>query len=163
MKLRIFHQQPQKLERPVPVHFSISPETIQKSAKERIVVPRFLITGTIDSTTCCLTKPLLGELTVQHTESPIKSIELQLVRVETCGCQEGFSRDATEIQCLQIAQGNIFPKLPIPIFMQFPRLFTSPTVQAKNFKIQFEMNLCIIFKDDFLITENFPVQLFRTQ
>lgn len=32
-------------------------------------------------------------MTVQHTEAAIKSIEMQLVRVETCGCAEGYSRD----------------------------------------------------------------------
>lgn len=33
------------------------------------------------------------QLTIQHTEVAIKSIELQLVRAETCGCTEGYSRD----------------------------------------------------------------------
>ena len=75
------------------------------------------------------------QLTVQHTEVAIKSIELQLVRVETCGCAEGYSKDATEIQNIQIADGNICTKLQIPIFMIFPRLFTCPTLITKNFKI----------------------------
>jgi Vacuolar protein sorting-associated protein 26 len=147
----------------VPVHFSISPETLQKSSKEKIYIPRFLITGTIDSTSCCITKPLTGTITIQHTEMPIKSIEIQLVRVETCGCAEGFSRDATEIQNLQIVDGNVCPKIQVPIYMQFPRLFTCPTLATRNFKIQFELNICIIFRDDYLITENFQLQLFRTQ
>lgn len=94
---------------------------------------------------------------------PIKSIEIQLVRVETCGCAEGFSRDATEIQNLQIADGNVSPKVQIPIYMQLPRLFTCPTLQTRNFKIQFELNLCVIFRDDYVITENFQLQVFRTQ
>lgn len=60
---------------------------------------------------------------------------MQLVRVETCGCAEGYSRDATEIQNIQIADGNICAKLQIPIYMIFPRLFTCPTLISKNFKI----------------------------
>ncbi|CAF4262462.1 unnamed protein product, partial [Rotaria magnacalcarata] len=32
-------------------------------------------------------------LIVEESELPIKSIEVQLLRVETCGCAEGFSRD----------------------------------------------------------------------
>ena len=32
---------------------------------------------------------------VEHSDSPIKSIELQLVRVETCGCAEGYAKDGT--------------------------------------------------------------------
>lgn len=75
------------------------------------------------------------QITVQHTEVAVKSIEMQLVRVETCGCAEGYSRDATEIQNIQIADGNICTKLQIPIYMIFPRLFTCPTLISKNFKI----------------------------
>jgi hypothetical protein len=163
-KIQFFIQnQPQTIERTVPVHFSISPETLQKSSKERISIPRFLITGTLDSTTCCVSKPFNGYITIHHSEIPIKTIEIQLVRVETCGCAEGYSKDATEIQNLQIADGNCCPKIQIPIYMTFPRLFTCPTLATRNFKINFELNICIVFKDDYLITENFPLTLFRTQ
>jgi Vacuolar protein sorting-associated protein 26 len=166
-KVQIFIQdQPQAIERAiqVPVHFSISPESLQKSSKEKISIPRFLITGTLDSTVCCLTKPFTGFLTVHHSEIPIRSVEIQLVRVETTGCAEGFSKDATEIQNLQICDGNVCPKIQIPIYMTFPRLFTCPSLQTRNFKINFELNLSILFlKDDYFITENFPLQLMRTQ
>lgn len=30
---------------------------------------------------------------IEHSDIPIKSIDVQLVRVETCGCAEGFSKD----------------------------------------------------------------------
>lgn len=120
---------------------------------------------------------------MQHTEVAVKSIEMQLVRVETCGCAEGYSRDATEIQNIQIADGNICTKLQIPIYMIFPRLFTCPTLISKNFKIgmyrykifnvyfrlltfvylflEFEVNLVVIFQDDYLVTENFQIVLNR--
>lgn len=35
----------------------------------------------------------LLQLIIQHTEVAIKSIDLQLIRVETCGSTEGYSRD----------------------------------------------------------------------
>ncbi|XP_037814765.1 vacuolar protein sorting-associated protein 26C [Lucilia sericata] len=143
------------------VNFSISPESLQKNTKERITMPRFLITGKLERTEFCITQPLKGQLTIQHTEAAIKSIELQLVRVETCGCNEGYSKDATEIQTIQIADGNICPKLEIPIYMILPRLFTCPTLITKNFKIEFELNLVIVFKDDYIISENFPIVLKR--
>uniref|UniRef100_A0A182PHB0 Vacuolar protein sorting-associated protein 26C n=1 Tax=Anopheles epiroticus TaxID=199890 RepID=A0A182PHB0_9DIPT len=147
---------------PKEVQFSISPETLQKTAKERISIPRFRISGTLDSTDCCVTKPFTGSVTVHHTEVAIKSIEIQLVRVETCGCAEGYSRDATEIQNIQIADGNVCPKVAIPIYMTLPRLFTCPTLITKNFKVEFEVNLVIIFGDDYLVTENFQILLNRT-
>lgn len=47
-------------------NFTISPETLQKAAggKERIAIPRFLITGRLDSTDCCITKPFTGHVSV---------------------------------------------------------------------------------------------------
>jgi hypothetical protein len=162
-KCQFFIQsKPTLVESPIPVHFSISPESLQKASKEKVSIPRFLITGVIDTNICSLSTPLNGFVTIHHSEIPIQSIEIQLVRVETCGCAEGYSKDATEIQNLQIADGNICPKLQIPIYMTFPRLFTCKSISTRNFKINFELNLCIIFKDDYLITEKFPLQLTRS-
>ncbi|KAJ9576953.1 hypothetical protein L9F63_006479, partial [Diploptera punctata] len=144
-----------------PVNFTITPESLQ-NVKDKGRIPRFLVTGSLDSTMCCLTKPFTGELVVEHCEVPIKSVELQLVRVETCGCAEGYARDATEIQNIQIGEGNVPCGMVIPIYMIFPRLFTCPTLSTSNFKIEFEINIVIIFQDDHLITENFPVILTRT-
>lgn len=36
---------------------------------------------------------LAFQLRIIKSEAPIKSIELQLVRVETCGCLEGYAKD----------------------------------------------------------------------
>lgn len=44
------------------VNFSISPETLQKTAKERISMPRFLITGHLNATEWCVTKPFTGHV-----------------------------------------------------------------------------------------------------
>ncbi|MEQ2162346.1 Vacuolar protein sorting-associated protein 26C, partial [Goodea atripinnis] len=103
---------------------------IQKS-----LLPRFLIRGHLDATSCVISQPLTGEVVVEKSEVPVKSIELQLVRVETCGCAEGYARDATEIQNIQIAEGDVCHGLPIPIYMVFPRLFTCPTLETTNFKV----------------------------
>ena len=72
-----------------PVSFKIIPESVQ-NVRER---NRFLITGKIESLQCKLSEPFKGEVVIENSEAPIKSIELQLVRVETCGCAEGFSKD----------------------------------------------------------------------
>jgi len=50
---------------------------------------------------------------------------------------------ATEIQNIQIADGDVARMLPIPIYMIFPRLFTAPTLATNNFKIG-EYPLCFI-------------------
>lgn len=143
-----------------PVEFRVSPDSLE-NVKEREAVPKFLVTGHLDSASCMITEPLTGELIVEHSSIPIKSIELQLVRVETCGCAEGYAKDATEIQNIQIAEGDVCRGLPIPIHMIFPRLFTCPTLATNNFKVEFEINVVIVLQDDHLITENFPIKLTR--
>lgn len=142
------------------VDFTVSPESLQ-NVKNRSGVPQFLVTGHLDTANCVITKPFTGELTVSHSSAPIRSVELQLVRVETCGCAEGFSRDATEIQNIQIGEGDVCRNVPIPIYMIFPRLFTCPSLNTNNFKIEFEVNIIIVFQDDHLVTENFPIKLLR--
>ncbi|XP_071184765.1 vacuolar protein sorting-associated protein 26C isoform X1 [Salvelinus alpinus] len=156
------HCLPQKAKlQPTPVDFTITPETLQ-NVRERSLLPKFLIRGHLDATNCVITKPLTGELVVESSDVAIKSIELQLVRVETCGCAEGYARDATEIQNIQIAEGDVCHSLPIPIYMVFPRLFTCPTLETINFKVEFEVNVVIVLHDEHhLITENFPLKLCR--
>uniref|UniRef100_A0A8W4FIT5 Vacuolar protein sorting-associated protein 26C n=1 Tax=Sus scrofa TaxID=9823 RepID=A0A8W4FIT5_PIG len=81
----IVHSAPQKGKlTPSPVDFTITPDTLQ-NVKERALLPKFLIRGHLNSTNCVITQPLTGELVVESSEAAIKSIELQLVRVETCG------------------------------------------------------------------------------
>lgn len=72
-----------------------------------------------------------------------------------------FYFQVTEIQTIQIADGNILPKQQIPLYMIFPRLFSCPSLTSKNFKIEFEVSLFVIFQDDYLVTENFPITLHR--
>lgn len=49
------------------VNFTISPETLQKTGKERIAIPRFLITGRLDSIDCCITKPFTGHVRIYQS------------------------------------------------------------------------------------------------
>lgn len=82
-----------KQQEPVrPVTFKIMPESLQ-NVRDKTSVSQFSISGQIDKVICQLSEPLTGEVVIEQTETLIKSIELQLVRVETCGCAEGYSRD----------------------------------------------------------------------
>lgn len=98
---------------------------------------------------------------IEDAAAPIRSIELQLVRVETV-CAEGKTvKEATEIQNIQIGDGNICKKITVPMYMVFPRLFSCPTVLTALFRIEFEVNLVLVFGDGYMITENFPLVLYR--
>lgn len=46
-----------------------------------------------------------------------------------------FKISATEIQNIQIADGDVARSMAIPIYMVFPRLFTCPTLSTNNFKV----------------------------
>lgn len=140
--------------------FVINQNTLA-NVNDSSIIPKFHIVGSIDSVICSIMQPFTGEVKIEHSDIPIKSIDVQLVRVETCGCTEGFSKDATEIQNIQIAEGNVSTGISIPIYMIFPRLFSCSTTKTANFKIEFEVNISVIFVDDHLVTENFPITLYR--
>jgi len=151
-----------EIPKPRPVKFGITPESLENVKKSSMKnIPKFRISGSLDSALCNINKPFLGELVVEESEAIIKSIELQLVRVETCGCADGYAKEATEIQNIQIADGDVCRTLAAPIFMVFPRLFTCPTLATRTFKIEFEINLVVMLQDGHLITENFPIRLVR--
>lgn len=148
--------------KPSPVPFTITPDSLENIKSHNVTkVPSFKIVGKLSSSVCAITKPFTGELLVESSNVPIKSVELQLVRVETCGTADGYAKEATEIQNIQIAEGDVCRNLVIPMYMVFPRLFTCPTLATKTFKIEFEVNLVVLLADGHLITENFPIRLFR--
>ncbi|KAF6034364.1 DSCR3 [Bugula neritina] len=146
--------------KPQPLDFTLTPENLQ-NAKSKSNIPKFKINGKIDSLLCNITDPFTGQITIESCSNPIKSMELQLLRVETCGCAEGYAKDATEIQNIQIAEGDVAHHIAIPLYMVFPRLFTAPTLTTNNFKIEFEINLVVVFKGDMVLTENFPIKVTR--
>ncbi|XP_047998310.1 vacuolar protein sorting-associated protein 26C [Leguminivora glycinivorella] len=154
------HQEPPVLK---PVRCEITPASVRAGGGARTPMPAFTIYAEIHSTVCPLDKPLTGKIRVDECSVPIKSIELQLVRVETCGDSEGFSRDATEIQNIQVGEGDVARARDIPLYMVLPRLFTAPTTATVHFKIEFELNIAVIFEDDYLVTENFPILLLRSR
>mgnify|MGYP002390860175 CR=1 FL=1 len=68
---------------------------------------------------------------------------------------------ATEIQNIQMCDGDVPLNLELPLQMVFPRLFTCPTVTAKTFKIEFEVSLMIMFDDGRHVNEKIPIRLIR--
>lgn len=143
-----------------PIQFTLTPDSLQ-NIRDKNRIPKFRIKGSIDSTTCYIWEPFTGELVIDYCEQNIKSIELQLVRVETCGCAEGYACEVTEIQNIQIGDGQIQINSSIPIYMVFPRLFTCPTLITNNFKIEFEVKIVVILEDNHIITENIPIKIIR--
>ncbi|GLE02963.1 hypothetical protein PINS_up011842 [Pythium insidiosum] len=145
-----------------PEEFTVTPESLENVRRKSLsTVPSFHITGRIHRTNCPVNLPFTGEIVIEHASAPIKSVELQLIRVESVAHSEGIARDATEIQNVQIGWGDVCHELAIPIYMIFPRLFTCPTMLTSRFKVEFETNVVVLFEDGTMITENFPIMLYR--
>eukprot|EP00300_Choanocystis_sp_HF-7_P031032 c40095_g1_i1.p1 GENE.c40095_g1_i1~~c40095_g1_i1.p1 ORF type:complete len:300 (+),score=83.01 c40095_g1_i1:53-952(+) len=144
------------------VMFDITPKSITNVEEvDMSSLPSFRVRGKMHYLNCCISKPFTGELVIENADSPIRSIDLQLVRVESCGYSEGMAKEATEIQTIQLVAGDIGENWTIPIYMLFPRLFTCPTISLKQFKIEFEVNLVINFEQGHIVTETFPITLWR--
>jgi len=145
--------------------FSITPEALENVQESSISkIPKFNITGRIFThKRCPVDLPFTGEITVHMSEAALKSITLELVRVETVKNPDSgkTAREATEIQAIQIADGDVCRNLVIPLYMIFPRLFTCRTMATDTFKIEFEINLIIAFTNGYMITEVFPIELHR--
>ncbi|KAJ5077003.1 vacuolar protein sorting-associated protein 26c [Anaeramoeba ignava] len=149
--------------KPTIASFTISPQAIENVKKSSIdKIPKFTISGQIDNLICDINSPLTGFLVVQSTEFPLRSIEVQLIRSETCGTKEdGFMKEDTQIQNIEIADGNVCPQMKIPIYMKFPRLFTCPSLSTSNFVIDFEINVVFYFIDGHILSKNFPIKITR--
>ncbi|XP_045468833.1 uncharacterized protein LOC123676721 isoform X2 [Harmonia axyridis] len=118
----------------------------------------FHLTGRLNSTYCNISKPFRGHLKLKKCSIPLRSLEVQLVRVETCGCAEGFAKESTEIQNIQIGDGDIPQNTEIPIYMIFPRLFTCPTLIEHNFKIGICFKMSANFKTPVMVLQEYAMR-----
>jgi hypothetical protein len=87
----------------------------------------------------------------------VKSLEIQLVRVETF---EGKTQ-ATEIQNIQVADGDAIKDMEIPLYMLFPKIYSCSTTEHAKFKIEFQVNVIVIFVGGYQLTENFAIRMYR--
>lgn len=138
-----------------PLDFKIDPSSLDASSITS--VPKFNFEGRINSVNCCITEPFDGMITVKESELEIKSLEVQLVRVETF--EE--KTNATEVQNIQVADGDVIRNLEIPLYMLFPIVYSTPTIEHEKFKIEFQVNIIVIFLNGYQLTENFPIRLYR--
>lgn len=147
---------------PTPITFNITPTSLENVGSKVISsIPKFSFSGRLHRSKCPINQPLTGEVIVEAAAAPIKSLELQLVRIETVNAEGKTTKEATEVQNIQIGQGDICRNFTVPLYMVFPRLFSCPTVVAANFQIEWEVNLIIVYGEGYMITENFPVTIYR--
>lgn len=97
---------------------------------------------------------------VEASDKPVKSIEIQLIRIEEIGAMPG-QKLVSEVQNIQVAEGNVRTGLDIPLYMVFPRYFCCPDFAATAFKIGFEITISVVFSDNHIVADNIPIILYR--
>ena len=143
--------------------FNLSPKQIENvKISDQNLMPQFQIEGYLENINCCIDKPFNGFCNIKNCSTEIKSIELQFLRNEKILAKEyaGIG-DVSEIQNLQIGDGDVIRDLEIPLFMTFPRGFCCANLDTKDVHISFEMNIMIVLVNGVVICENFPVNLWR--
>ncbi|KAH7549414.1 hypothetical protein JRO89_XS13G0028800 [Xanthoceras sorbifolium] len=127
----------------------------------------FRVTGKM-STHCSLLDPISGELTVEASAVPIRSIDIHLLRVELVLHGEKI-----------VADGDVCRNMTLPIYVILPRLLTCPTVFAGPFSVEFKVTITISFHSElcklytkadnpttprlWLAMETLPLELVRTK
>ncbi|OMJ93714.1 hypothetical protein SteCoe_3280 [Stentor coeruleus] len=140
--------------------FTITPTSVANPSR-LISLPEFRIEGELSSNLFELDKEFSGWIVIVEATKPIKSIDLQLIRIESIFSGDTGFKEPTEVQSLQVADGDVRKGAKIPLYMLFPRQFTCPSTFYKKFKIEFEINLSILFIDGYQLTKNFPIYLIR--
>ncbi|XP_042495360.1 vacuolar protein sorting-associated protein 26C-like isoform X2 [Macadamia integrifolia] len=114
---------------PEMVIFYITQDTQKHPLLPELRSGGFRISGKI-STQCSLLCPINGELTVEASAVPIRSIDIHLLRVESVLAGEKILIETSVIQTTQIADGDVCRNMTLPIYVILPRLLTCPTVYA---------------------------------
>ena len=60
-----------------------------------------------------------------------------------------------------MADGNVMPNVEIPLYMLFPTIYSCSTYIHPKFKIEFHINLIVIFHNGYQLTENIPIRIYR--
>ena len=68
---------------------------------------------------------------------------------------------ATEIQNIQVADGDAIRDLEIPLYMLFPKIYSCSTTIHSKFKIEFQVNVIVIFVGGYQLTENLAIRMYR--
>ena len=147
----------------VSYQFNLNPKKMQSNQlSDQNLMPKFEIDGFLENLNCCIDKPFNGFINIKECSTPIKSIELQFMRNEKILFKEfEGNSEVSEIQNLQIGDGDVIRNIEIPVFMIFPRGFCCSNLDTKDVVLSFELNLTIVLVNGVIIMDNYPIILWR--
>lgn len=132
-----------------------------KISQEKI--PDFLFVCHVDNINPDINKELNGWIKIIKCDTPIKSVEMQFVRNEKVILSNGESLvEMSEIQNLQIGDGDVVRNNEIPLNMLFPRFFSCANLESKIVCLTFDINIIVVLNTGLVITENVPLNLWRS-
>lgn len=142
-------------------------------------LPNFHVRGHFDSAFFSLDDPVTGVVSIVSSSKPVKSVEVRLISVESvcrvnggdlalspgqtaASAGGGFITSRTEVQTHRIAEGDVPRGFSLPVCLVLPRLLVCPTVASGlAFRIGWELDLRVLFFDGTMVTEAYPVELYR--
>lgn len=117
----------------------------------------------VDNTNVDIGKEFNGWIKVINCEIPIKSLELQFVRNEKVTFQSGDTiSEVSEIQNLQIGDGEVLLDNEISLNMLFPRHFCCAAIENSIVKLSFDINIILVMNNGYVVTENVPLNCWRS-
>ena len=122
----------------VPYDFTISPTSLEKVKISQSKVPKFFISCKVENTNCDMNNYFFGYVNIKECDIQIKSIECQLVRNEVVNLSNGDEiTEVSEIQNLQIGDGDVIRGIDIPLYMVFPRFFSCASLTTKITRVKY--------------------------
>mmetsp|Transcript_13410 Transcript_13410/g.22635 ORF Transcript_13410/g.22635 Transcript_13410/m.22635 type:complete len:318 (-) Transcript_13410:390-1343(-) len=163
------HRKQRPLRLPTPLRFTMNKHCKAIVSNALDTLGDFEMEVTLDSTCCALTLPITGTVKLVKSQHKIASIDLQLVRKEAVVVGGDTASEISEVQSVQLADGDICRGMEIPIYMIPPRLFSCPTLAAPSFCVDFELNLVVAFdtvyqasdKGMLMAAYKFPITIYR--
>lgn len=142
--------------------FSLTTANVRQSRRyQGTSIPDFRITGKIFKNYLDIDTPLLGFIRIELSQLPVTSVEIQLARAEYGATEEKAGRECTEVQNIQIGEGDVIWNFDIPIYMMFPKWYTCASVSLPNIRVEFEVNMVITFEGRLQVSQNVPLRLYR--
>lgn len=143
-------------------NFSLDSSNVRTSRKvQGTRVPAFEIDGAVARYYNDIDVPLSGYVRILSCNLPITSVEIQLIRSENVAVGDTVGRENTEVQNIQIGDGDVQRGVVIPMHMMFPKWYTCAALITDDVKVEFEVNLVVTLEGHTQITQNLPIRLYR--
>eukprot|EP00667_Euglena_gracilis_P015027 EG_transcript_15612 len=147
-----------------PVPFAIDSRAFDEVGARRPPgpAPRLDIVGHLETAVLDITRPVAGTLTIRECSLRIVTIDIYLIRIEGIQVDGETAFETSYVQTTQLACSDVCRNLPIPIWMQLPRVFSCPNLSYDAFRLLWHVELVVFFEEEgACVRKVIPVSIFR--